>query len=105
MGLNSQAKAMIDRMQPFWAKKYILHLPVVPANSISNRKGLFISTAGSKGGGVFTCAQRSTQLFFRMLKIQTVKECLFSGIDQAGEIKNHPSALQEVRNAVLDLLS
>ena len=105
MGLNAQAKAMIDRCQPFWALKYILNRPVITDTTRPKRGGLFISTAGTKKSDVFNCAQQSIRTFFHMLDIEYINACLYSGIDKAGEINNHPTALTEVRQATQTLIN
>ena len=42
--------------------------------------------------------------FFHMLDIRYTQPCLYSGIDQAGEINEHPTAFDEVRKATQALL-
>ena len=95
MGVNSQTKIMIDRMQNFWALKYLHHQSLIkPAGP--ERIGIFLSAAGIKKADVFKCAERSIQTFFHMLDIRYAEPCLYSGIDQAGEIEEHPTALGDV---------
>ena len=95
MGLNGQAKIMIDRMQTFWALKYLHHQSLIKTSD-PERIGLFLSAAGTKKAEVFKCAERSVQTLFHMLDIRYAQPCLYSGIDQAGEINEHPSALDDV---------
>ena len=42
MGLTAQTKAMVDRCQSLWAKKYKLHIP--PLGNERTRRGLFVSS-------------------------------------------------------------
>ncbi|CAA7601819.1 NADPH-dependent FMN reductase [Acididesulfobacillus acetoxydans] len=102
MGLNAQTKAMIDRMQPFWARKYLLHTVVADR---AERRGLFVSTAGTKLKDVFACARKSIQVFFNMVEVEYGGECLFPGVDKAGEIVGIPGAAERVQDAVTLLLS
>lgn len=104
MGLNAQAKAMIDRSQPFWAVKYILNQPVISDTTRAKRRGLFISTAGTKKTDVFTCAQQSIRTFFHILEIEYAQACLYDGIDKAGEITKHQTARTEISLATRELL-
>lgn len=104
MGLNAQAKAMIDRMQPFWAKKYLHHEAIVADPERLPRQGLFLSTAGTHKKDVFQCANRVVRTFFHMLDIQYAGECVYPGVDEAGEIARHPQAMEEVKAATLRLL-
>ncbi|TGE36943.1 flavodoxin family protein [Desulfosporosinus fructosivorans] len=104
MGVNGQTKVMIDRMQTFWARKYLLNQSLI-RQSGPERIGLFLSAAGTKKADVFKCAERSIQTLFHMLDIKSAQPCLYSGIDQAGEINNHPTAFDEVRKATQALLT
>jgi multimeric flavodoxin WrbA len=103
MGLNAQAKIIIDRMQPFWALKY-LHHQTLKNPSGYERVGLYLAASGLKKPGVFDCAERSIQTFFHMLDIRYAQPCLFGGIDHAGEINEHPTAFDDVRKATQALL-
>ena len=104
MGLNSQTKIMIDRMQTFWALKYVHHQSLVNPSGYE-RIGLYLGAAGLKKPDVFDCAERSIKTLFHMLDIRYAQPCLYSGIDQAGEINEHPTALDDVRKATQALLS
>lgn len=104
MGVNGQTKIMIDRMQTFWARKYVLNQSLIRPSG-PERIGLFLSTAGTKKADVFKCAERSIQTFFHMLDIKSAHPCLYSGIDQAGEINEHPTAFDEVHKATQALLT
>ena len=104
MGLNSQTKIMIDRMQTFWALKYLHHQSIVNESG-NERVGLYLGAAGLKKPDVFDCAERSIKTLFHMLDIRYAKPCLYSGIDQAGEIIEHATALNDVRKATQALVS
>ena len=103
MGLNAQTKIIIDRMQPFWALKYLHHQTITNASGY-DRIGLYLATGGLKKPDVFECAERSIKTFFHMLDIRYAQPCLFGGIDQAGEINEHPTAFDDVRKAMQALL-
>ena len=49
--VNAQMKALIDRCQAFWARKYILKQPI--GDGKVKRKGVFISVGGTKGEKLF----------------------------------------------------
>jgi len=103
MGLNAQTKIMIDRMQTFWALKYLHHQTLVNPSGYE-RVGLYLATAGLKKSDVFDCAERSIKTLFHMLDIRYAQPCLFGGIDLAGEINEHPTAFDDVRKATQALL-
>jgi len=93
MGLTAQMKAMIDRCQALWARKYVLKLP--PLGNRRERKGLFISVGGRKIANVFDGALVIIKTLFRILDIAYTGELLFPGIDEKGVIAEHPDALSQ----------
>ncbi|SHN84487.1 flavodoxin family protein [Desulfitobacterium chlororespirans] len=103
MGINAQTKAVIDRMQTFWALKYVFKQPVITDSERLPRYGLFLSTAGTQFPDVFACAERAVKNLYHVLDIKYYGSCTYKGIDQSGDIEQHPSALQEVREKALIL--
>jgi NAD(P)H-dependent FMN reductase len=93
MGVTAQTKAMIDRCQALWARKYILKKP--PLGDERERKGLFISVGGMKLVNLFEPALATVRALFKVLDITFAGELLFPGIDEKGVIKNHPDALKQ----------
>ncbi|MBA7576696.1 hypothetical protein ES708_18537 [subsurface metagenome] len=93
MGLTAQMKAMIDRCQALWARKYVLKLP--PLGNRRERKGFFISVGGRKIANVFEPALVMVKTVFRILDITYAGELLFPGVDEKGAIAKHPDALQQ----------
>ena len=92
-GVTAQMKAMIDRCQALWAKKYVLKLP--PLGNRRERKGLFISVGGRKIANLFQPALVMIKTVFRILDITCAGELLFPGIDKKGAIAKHPDALHQ----------
>jgi len=93
MGVTAQTKAMIDRCQALWARKYILKQP--PLGDERERKGLFVSVGGMKLANLFEPALATVKALFKVLDIAYAGELLFPGIDKKGAIKNHPDALKQ----------
>ncbi len=93
MGVTAQMKAMIDRCQALWAKKYVLNMP--PLGNKRERKGLFISVGGRKITNLFEPALVTVKTLFRILDIAYAGELLFSGVDEKGAIAKHPDALRQ----------
>jgi len=92
-GVTAQMKAMIDRFQSRWARKYILKIP--PLGDNRKRKGFFISVGGRKVADLFNPALVMIKTVFRVLDIAYAGELLFSGIDEKGAIAKHADALQQ----------
>ncbi len=93
MGVTAQMKAMIDRCQCLWARKYVLKVP--PLSKERERKGFFISVGGTRLKNLFEPALVMVKTLFRILDITYAGELLFSGVDEKGAIKKHPDALQQ----------
>jgi multimeric flavodoxin WrbA len=88
-GLTSQVKALIDRCQALWARKYILKQ--TPTNSA--RKGAFIAVGATGGKKLFDGSILTVKYFFQSIGIKYVDELLVRDVDKRGEIKEHPTAL------------
>ena len=104
MGITGWAKALVDRCQALWAKKYILKQPVVEPERKSQRKGIFISVGGTKGKNLFEGAIRTIKIFFDAIDVTYSGGLFYRKIDDKGEIKEHPTALQEAYEAGRKLL-
>jgi len=85
------AKAMIDRCQSLWVKKYMLQLPVSP---IADRKGVFISVAATRGKKLFEGVRLTMKYFFDAIEVAYSDELLVRGVDEKGEVRKKPEALQ-----------
>ena len=93
MGITSQMKAMIDRCQALWARKYLLKQP--PLGDSRERKGLFVSVGGRSIANLFEPALVVVKTLFRILNVSYAGELLFSGIDEKGAITRHADALNQ----------
>lgn len=90
-GVTGLAKAMIDRCQSLWARKYILNLPVSP---IADRKGAFISVAATRGKKLFDGVRLTVKYFFDAIDVKYSDELFIRGADEKGEVKKQPEALE-----------
>jgi len=97
MGLSAQMKAMIDRCQCLWARKYVLKVP--PLGDDRPRKGLFVSVGGTKYKDLFDAGRQVVKSLFTVLNIEYAGELLFKGIDEKGAIARHPDALKQAFEA------
>ena len=91
MGVTAQTKAMIDRCQALWVRKYRLKLP--PLGDKRERKGLFVSVGGMKLANLFEPALATVKSLFKVLDIAYAGELLFPGVDEKGAITKNPEAL------------
>jgi multimeric flavodoxin WrbA len=97
VGPTAHLKAMIDRCQCIWARKYVLKVP--PLGDERARKGFFISVGGTKLKDMFEPSLAIVKTWFRMLNIEYAGELLFKGVDEKGAIKEHPDALKQAYEA------
>jgi multimeric flavodoxin WrbA len=92
-GITGWAKAMVDRCQALWARKYVLHDPLLETEK--KRKGFFISAGGTKGQRVFEGATLTVRYFFDAFNTKYTGELLFRGVDACGDIRKNPDALPQ----------
>ena len=97
-GVSGWIKALIDRSQALWARKYVLNDPSM-GKEAEKKKGFFISVGGTKGPRVFEGAKLTAKYFFDALNAEYAGELLFREIDAQGDIRKLPGALEEARAA------
>ncbi len=91
-GVTAQTKAMFDRCQALWVRKYKLNMP--PLGDRRERKGLFVSVGGREDAS-FPPAIATVKSLFSTLDIGYFGQLVFSGIDEKGAINRHPDALKQ----------
>jgi multimeric flavodoxin WrbA len=90
-GVSAQAKAMIDRCQAFWARKYVLKRRI----ATKKRRGVFVSVGGTRFPDLFDHAKAVVKNLFLVIDVEYWGELLFRGVDARGEINEHPTALRD----------
>jgi multimeric flavodoxin WrbA len=90
-GITAQLKALIDRCQALWARKHVLKQNWPGAG----RKGAFIAVGATKGEKLFDGSIATVRYFFKTVGVEYVEELLIRGVDQKGDIRQHPSALRD----------
>lgn len=76
MSLPAHVKAMIDRCQSIWVKKYILK------KKNKKKKGIFIAVAGTKRKNIFKGAISIVKAFFSTINAEYSEEILLAGTDE-----------------------
>ena len=87
----SQLKAVIDRAQASYVRKYVLKQDV----DRGGRRGGFIGVGATSGTRLFDGTRLMMRYFFDAIGVKYGEELLIRGVDKKGEIKNHPTALDE----------
>ena len=92
-GVTAWTKALIDRVQSLWVRKYRLKL--APEDQERRRKGFFISVGATRGEKLFDGALLTVKYFFDALGLEFAGQLLFKGVEGKGDIRTHPTALRE----------
>ena len=95
--MSAQLKAVVDRCQMFWARKYKLKLKDPGANM---RRGFLLSVGATKGKNLFEGLQLTTQYFFDAIWAKFEGSLTYRGIEGPNDMALHPTVLEDVANAV-----
>ncbi|NYT06125.1 MAG: flavodoxin family protein [Methanomicrobiales archaeon] len=95
MGITAELKALIDRAQVFWARKFLLKNLYFDYDHIKSHKGVFLSTAGQNWDHVFDGAYPVVTAFFNDLGFEYWDNVIANNMDAYGGIRGHPTALDE----------
>jgi arsenate reductase (thioredoxin) len=99
--MTAQLKALVDRCQTFWARKYRLKLNDPLKNQ---RKGFLLGVGATRGKNLFEGLELAIRYFFDAVDADYCGSLTYKGIEHSGDIKKHPSAKKDVEDAVEKLL-
>ncbi len=94
MSVTAYAKALIERCQCLWARKYVLRQPLFPDQQ-RDRRAMLISVGGTKSEQMFECVTLTMKYWLDVLEMKHVSSLFVSQVDGKGDILKHPSALDE----------
>jgi multimeric flavodoxin WrbA len=94
MTVCAQAKILIDRCQCLWAHKYVLKKPLISAAG-RDRRAMVIAVGGSKSKKMFDSIRLTMKYFFDVLDINYAANLFVNKVEDPGQIKNHPSAMEQ----------
>jgi multimeric flavodoxin WrbA len=94
MAVSAQAKALIDRCQCGWARKYVLKEALPPTPSGKPRRGALITTAGHHVPSGFRCAAATMRYFLDTLDAEFAGELHVGDVDEKGAVREHPDMLE-----------
>jgi multimeric flavodoxin WrbA len=92
--ISAQAKAMIDRTQALWARRYALKKDF-PGGQ---RQGVLLVTGATKGRLLFVGSRLVARYFFDAINVRYAAEVLVRGVDEKGAINAKPEVLEQARN-------
>jgi multimeric flavodoxin WrbA len=93
-GITGWAKALVDRSQAIWVRKYLLKDPSLSKEG-RKRKGFFISVGATKGQKLFEGSILTVKYFFDAIDAEYAGELLFRGLDAKGDVLKQPEALKK----------
>lgn len=99
--VTAQLKALIDRSQTLWARKYKLKL----ADPARNQRLGFMLSAGATGGkNLFEGLKLTSQYFFDAIDARFAGSLTYRQIEGPKDMQKHATVQEDIRNTVQDLL-
>lgn len=99
--MTAQLKAVVDRCQTLWARKYRLKLKDPYKNQ---RKGFLLSVGATRGKNLFEGLDLAIRYFFDAVDADYCGSLTYRGVEHSGDIKKHQSAKKDVEDAAKALL-
>ena len=101
-GPTAQMKALIDRSQALWARRYV-HKLTDPLSKW--RQGLLLAVGATKGQNLFEGLNLTTKYFFDALGASFEGVLGYRQIEGPGEINRHPTALEDAKEKAEAMVS
>lgn len=92
-------KALYDRLQPYWARRYVLREPRPP-----RRPGALLLVGGGGDPYGHECAVATTRSVFAVLSLDYVAEVVVEA-DSPSDARRHPDALARARGVGAELVA
>ncbi len=92
--VTSQLKALIDRSQALWSRRYRLKLADPLANT---RAGVMLSVGATKGKNLFEGTRLTARYFFDALSANFTCEMGYRRVESPGDLKKFPEVQAEVQ--------
>ncbi len=98
----AQLKAVIDRTQTLWSRKYKLKL-TDPARHY--RRGFLLAQGATKGKNLFEGVELTAKYFYDAIGAKYIGSLTFRRIEHIGDMEKHPTVHKDVTASVKQLLS
>jgi len=99
--MTAQLKAVVDRCQLFWARKYKLKL-TDPAKK--TKRGFLLSVGASKGKSLFEGLQLTAKYFFDAIDAGFEGSLTYREIEGPKDMAKHPKVLADIETAAAALI-
>ena len=100
--VTAPLKAVIDRTQTFWSRKYRLNMED-PRRK--NRKGFLLAIGATKGKTLFHGTIATAKYFFDAIGASSLGQLTYPRIEERGEINQHPTAISDAKEKALEIVS
>lgn len=101
-GPTAQMKALIDRSQALWARRYV-HRLTDPGRKW--RRGFLLALGATKGKNLFEGVSLTAKYFFDAVGASYDGGLTYKQIEGSGDIEKHPTALAEVKEKARTLVT
>jgi multimeric flavodoxin WrbA len=99
--VTAQLKALIDRSQTLWSRKYRLNIEDPKGKT---RRGFLLALGATKGKNLFEGVKLTAQYFFDAVSAKNEGSLTYWQIEHTGDMEKHPKVHEEVRDAVAGLI-
>ena len=99
--VTAQLKALIDRCQTLWARKYRLKL-ADPAQKY--RRGFLLAAGATRGRNLFEGLKLTAQYFFDAVGAEFAGSLTYHGIEGPKDMQNHATVRDDIKQAARELL-
>ena len=101
---TAQLKALIDRSQTLWARKYRLHLT---DPNRKWRKGFMLAVGATRGKNLFEGVDLTMKYFYDAVGAAYDSGAMlaYREIEKPGDMKKHPTVHQDVKEKVAELMA
>lgn len=101
-GPTAQMKALIDRSQALWARKYV-HRLTDPGRKW--RRGFLLALGATKGKNLFEGVNLTAKYFFDAVGASFDGSLTYKQIEGSGDIKKHPTAITDAKEKARALVT
>jgi len=93
-------KALIDRIQVLWSRKYRLKMDEFKGRK---RMGILLAVGATQGKDLFDGVKLTARYFFDAADIQYKADLCYRGIDEKGMMEKHPTVHEDIKKLALGL--
>ena len=99
-GVTAQLKALIDRCQTLWARKYKLELKD-PGHRV--RRGFVLAVGATSGKQLFEGIHLTAKYFFDAVSAKSCGNLTYRRMESRGQIASHPTVREDIAQAAATL--